>query len=134
MKIFLLLATFAIPLFAFSQAGTEKIELHGTGIDSLFIYNTRTNTNQGTLEGYRIQIYSGSGVSAKKEALEAQNKFLESWSKERIFVTYNAPFWRVRIGDYRYRGEALSLLQQIKKQFPGSYIVRDNTVRKKAFY
>ncbi len=118
----------------FAQSGTATVKLHGTSLDSLFIYNSRTNYNQTTLDGYRIQIYSGSGSTAKKDALTAQNKFLELYPNEKIHVSYSAPFWRVRVGDYRYRSEAMRLLSRVKRQFPGSYVVRDNTVRKNVFY
>lgn len=95
--------------------------------------NERTNANQATLEGYRIQIYSGSGVSAKQEAFAAQTKFLESFPNEKVYLAFNAPFWRVRVGDYRFRSEALPLLERVKRQFTGSYLVRDNAIRKQEF-
>lgn len=117
-----------------AQSGRLVVRNQSTDLDTLFAVNLRTNNNQTTLDGYRIQIYSGSGVAAKKEAQDAQNRFLASFPNERVYMTYTAPTWRVRIGDYRYRSEALDLLTRIKRQFQGSYIVRDNTVRKRAFY
>ncbi len=116
-----------------AQTGKASVEFQNIALDSLMIINTRTNENQATLDGYRIQIYSGSGVSAKQEAMAAQTKFLQLFPNETINVTYSAPFWRVRVGNYRFRSEALNLLASVKRNFQGSYIVRDNTVKKKVF-
>ncbi len=116
-----------------AQTGKATVEFQNIALDSLMIINTRTNENQATLDGYRIQIYSGSGVSAKQEAMAAQTKFLQLFPNETINVTYSAPFWRVRVGNYRFRSEALNLLASVKRNFQGSYIVRDNTVKKKVF-
>ncbi len=116
-----------------AQTGRATVHFQGIELDSLTIINTRTNRLQSTLEGYRIQIYSGSGSSAKQEAMAAQTKFLQLFPDEAINTTYSAPFWRVRVGNYRFRSEALELLNKVKRNFQGSYIVRDNAVKKRVF-
>ena len=100
-------------------------------LDSLLVINQKINSNQASIDGYRIQIYSGSGSQSKKEALEKRNKMLELFPAiNNVYVVYNAPFWRVRVGNYRDRSEAMVLLNKIKVHFPGSYTVRDNTIKK----
>lgn len=116
-----------------AQNGSVSVTCHAAKLDSLITCNARTNANQATLEGYRIQIYSGSGSTAKQEAFAAQTKFLESFPNENVYMVYNAPFWRVRVGDYRFRSEAIPLLNRVKWQFMGSYLVRDNAIKKKEF-
>lgn len=127
------LAAILIANSAIAQNGSVSTTYHASKLDSLILCNERTNANQATLEGYRIQIYSGSGVSAKQEAFAAQTKFLESFPNEKVYLAFNAPFWRVRVGDYRFRSEALPLLNRVKRQFTGSYLVRDNAIRKQEF-
>lgn len=118
-----------------AQAQTTKVDVHYStaSLDSLFIVNQQNNYNKKNIDGYRIQIYSGSGVAAKKEALDSKVKFLSQFPNEKVYVVYSAPFWRVRIGDYRFRSEAMTLLGKVKRQFPGSYTVKDNSIRKKNF-
>lgn len=88
------------------------------------------NSKIGFIEGYRIQLYSGSGVNSKKEAMAIRVKFLSLFPSEMADLYYNAPFWRVRVGNYRYKNEALPLLNKVKKQFPSSYMVKDNNIKK----
>ena len=47
----------------------------------------------------------------------------------RSYITYKAPAWRLRIGDFKTRGEAQAALARIKKIYPNyareMVIVRD---------
>jgi len=110
-----------------------EVEYSSLQLDSLTQRFLSDNNEMQTLDGYRIQLYSGSGAKAKVEAQQTKQKFSAAFPLEKVYVVYNAPFWRVRIGDFRFRSEALPLLERVKKQFPGSYTVRDNTVRKRSF-
>lgn len=116
-----------------AQTKIVEVDFSSVQLDSLVNSFVRENNDMQTLDGYRIQIYSGSGAKAKVEAQNARNRFVASFPTEKVYVVYNAPFWRVRTGDFRFRSEALPLLDKVKKQFPGSYTVRDNTVRKRSF-
>lgn len=136
-------AHLAIALCAMAIAGTTGAAAQSRGslsvsfmtasLDTLVRYSALSNANQTTLDGFRIQIYSGSGVSSKNDATEAQARFMRMHPEEKAYIIYNAPFWRVRVGDYRTRSEALTLLSKLQGSFSGSYIVRDNTVRKQTF-
>lgn len=109
-----------------------EVVYSSSSLDTLIAVNAKVNRNQQTIDGYRIQIYSGSGSQAKKEAFDKKEKMLKSFPAiaDEVYVAYNAPFWRVRVGNFRDRCEALPLLVMIKHQFPGSYTVRDNTIKK----
>lgn len=115
------------------KAGTLTVEFATSSLDSLMLHSSRSNYNQTSLEGFRVQIYSGSGLTSKDEASATQTRFLKMFPGERAYIIYNAPFWRVRVGDFRSRSEAMRMLQSVKPSFAGSYIVRDNTIRKKNF-
>lgn len=115
------------------KRGSVNIEYKGAKLDSLISLSHKIESAQTTLNGYRVQVYSGSGQKSKEEAKAAQAKLQSSFPNEKIYIDYNAPFWRVRIGDFRFRSEALPLLSKVKAQFAGSYTVRDVSVRKRIF-
>ena len=110
-----------------------EVKFSAPSLDSLMVSSARSDKNLATLDGFRIQIYSGSSASAKDEAMKAQSKFQNINTTDNAYVIYTAPFWRVRVGDFRYRTEAMATLEKLKGTFPGCYIVKDNTVRKAAF-
>ncbi|MDG5800961.1 SPOR domain-containing protein [Marinilabiliaceae bacterium ANBcel2] len=86
------------------------------------------NRSADGVEGYRIQLYSGTGAEARREAAEIRSKVLGQFEDEHILVEYNAPFWRVRVGAYRHKHEALPTMQRLSEKFPSCYIVRDSSI------
>jgi SPOR domain len=74
------------------------------------------------LEGFRVQIYAGGSMEAATAARsEAQKRFPE-WEVHQL---WQAPHFRVRVGDYVSRSDAMRDLNRIKTKFPGAYIVPD---------
>ena len=82
-----------------------------------------------TMPGYRVQIFSSNRQqTAKTEALELEEQIKEKVSQT-VYVQYVAPFWKVRIGDFRTYDEAKEYKKIFVQQFPqmqgNTYIVRD---------
>ncbi len=90
--------------------------------DLLKIHVDQNNRSKG-VEGFRIQLYLGSNNNAKKEATEVKGKLLELFPDEKPYIMYEAPFWRVQVGDFRSKAEALGLYRKLKKEFPSCYPV-----------
>jgi len=87
--------------------------------------NTRLNRKNG-LQGYRIQIYSGSGVNARDESNQIREYFLElfpEFDSDLVYFDYQAPYFKVSVGDYRTRNEAVEFYHMLKKNFRSSYII-----------
>ncbi len=95
----------------------------------LVLTHVAMNNRSAGVEGFRVQLYSGSGSRAKQEALEVKSKVLSMLSPPQIFVEYNAPFWRVRAGSFRHKHEALPLLHELKSIFPNCYVVKEYGVK-----
>lgn len=88
--------------------------------------NTRINKKEG-IDGYRIQIFSSSGQEAREKALEIREKFLEmfpDFDPSLVYVEYVAPYFKLRVGDYRNKNEAYEFYHKLRKPFPSSYIVK----------
>ena len=75
--------------------------------------------------GFRIQIYSSSGPSARKDALDKESEFLKLYTDGRSYTQWNYPNWVVRLGDFRTHLEALEFHHEIRQIFPASFIVKD---------
>lgn len=70
--------------------------------------------------GYRVQIYNG---SSRKEAYDAQARFVDEYQGTRTYISYAAPNYKVRVGDFRTRLEAEKLLQELKGKFKTLFII-----------
>lgn len=91
--------------------------------------NTASST--ATSGGYRIQVFSDSNPrTAQSEARSKAANISSKFPSIRTYVTYDAPYWRLRVGDFTIYEDAADALSAIKEAFP-SYrrelrIVRDH--------
>lgn len=79
----------------------------------------------GEINGYRIQIAAYSGVNSKSQAEAARNTFSNLFPYTKSYLTYNEPYFKVRVGDYYTRLQAYKDLETIKSTYPSAYIVPD---------
>lgn len=80
----------------------------------------------GILKGYRIQILMSSGNQAREKAIRFKEVFIENhpeFESTEIYLLYQAPFFRLRVGDYRNMHEALIVYKKLVKYYPNCYIV-----------
>ena len=52
-------------------------------------------------------------------------KFLSKYPDYAVHIKYDAPNFKVRIGDFRTKNEALKLLKDIDRSYPMAFIVPD---------
>ena len=83
----------------------------------------RTHTSQQTIEsrgvGYRIQAYTDNNArTAKAAAQQRARDIAMKFPQYRSYISYKAPSWRLRIGDFKTQREAQAALQRIKSVYP----------------
>ena len=83
------------------------------------------NMKSSGVAGYRIRIYSESGIGAKKEQQQVRARFLSLYPGLDAYNRYDEPFFKVYVGDCRTKSDALKLNDIIKKNFPNPIIVPD---------
>lgn len=86
------------------------------------------NVRKNGMDGYRIQLFFESGRMARENAYEVKAKFLSSFQGISAYVDYQAPFFKVRVGDFRTKREAQILYKKLKRQFPDAYIAPIETI------
>ena len=69
--------------------------------------------------GYRIQLYNGFEIEAKK----IRAKFKIEFPDNKTFLLYQQPEWKIQIGHYKTRLEADRALLALKKKFPNSIVI-----------
>lgn len=80
--------------------------------------------------GFRVEVFADNNVrTAKSNATAKRRNLMARLPQYRVYLTFQSPYWRVRVGDFRTRGEAEGAMAEIRRLFP-SYssdlrIVRD---------
>ena len=88
------------------------------------------NRQSNVRSGYRIQVYDDNNPRTAASQAKYYGRQMESmFPQYRTYVTFNSPYWNVKVGDFRTRGEADAAMDIIRENCPqfGSYlrIVRD---------
>lgn len=109
--------------FSFSQKGDVEI-IKDPRIDALIrqegaIVSPATVPQIG---GYRIQLFFD---SEKASVDEARSKFMALFPKVDTYVTYTAPNYFLKVGDFRTQLEAEKVKSTVDQQFPTSFIVKE---------
>ena len=84
---------------------------------------------QRQVSGFRVQVYaSNTPQVAKNEALDL-HETLSSQVSMAVYVISEPPFWKVRLGDFLTREEAIDYKNQLNILFPhlqgSTYVVPD---------
>ncbi|QZE13357.1 SPOR domain-containing protein [Halosquirtibacter laminarini] len=106
------------------EALIEKPIFHHTDlVDSLLVWHSQENKKSKGVKGYRLQIYFSSGTDARSEIQKIKSRFLRQHSDVETYTTYSAPDFKLRVGDFRTKSEALKLQKSVSSMFPDSFIV-----------
>lgn len=94
-----------------------------------------TNTDQkiydyqryshGTSPGFRVQIDFGQERSAVNKT---QSDFSGKFPGVSSYITYKQPYFRISVGDFRTKLEAVAFLNKVRKNYRGAFVVADKIV------
>lgn len=79
----------------------------------------KKNATRTTAMGFRVQIYSGPDRST---AYAEQARFKSLYKDIDTYISYEEPNYRVKVGDFRSRSEAESLMQGLRRQFNNVFV------------
>lgn len=79
-----------------------------------------------TLSGYRVRIFFDNRQSARTESEAALKRFESIYHDVSAYRSYANPYFKVTVGDFRTKSEAMELLDRIKNEFPSAFVVKEN--------
>ena len=72
--------------------------------------------------GYRVQIYSGND---RNRATQIKIDFMRRYPGVQTYMSYSQPQFRLKVGNFRTRGEAQDFFNQVRTIYNPSMIVPD---------
>lgn len=129
MKNILLITFIALSLKASAQSDSNSVTVHkDPRIDMLVkkqmqINEETTRDARRSVPGYRIQVVN---TNDRNQALAAKTKVYQLYPELKVYLLYQAPYFRLRVGNFKTRPEAEPYLKTMTKEFQGNVtIVRD---------
>lgn len=100
------------------------VRMHGENVEKT------DSTAYLKIQGFRTQVFSGNDQrKSKDEAFEKEKMVKELFPTVPTYVTYTAPFWKLRVGDFRSHEEAYHMQRLLMTAFPSfgkeMYIVKE---------
>lgn len=80
---------------------------------------------QKQFSGFRIRIYFDNAQNAREKSEAVLNSFKEKHPDMTGYRSYDAPNFKVTVGNFRNRTEADAALESLKREYPSAFIVRE---------
>ena len=78
-----------------------------------------------TLNGYRVRIFFDNKQTARVASEETLKRFESMYHDVVAYRTYANPYFKVTVGDFRTKSEAMALLERIRYEFPSAFVVKE---------
>jgi hypothetical protein len=95
-------------------------------IRELLDQHVKQNKKNNTTFGYRLQIYFGSGTNAHAQATKIRTDFLSVHPDLKVYLIFKSPDFKVLVGNFRTKSEALKMQKSLINQYPNAFIVADD--------
>jgi hypothetical protein len=99
-------------------------------IDQLLQTWIRQNRIEPGIDGWRLQLLS---TTDRTSVESGKAQFLNLFPTVPADWVHEKPYYKLRIGAFRSRQEALSFLPELKNYYPGAYPARDPNIHPRDF-
>lgn len=94
-------------------------------VDELVKKQIRLSETMQTEEGFRIQVFTDSGNNSKARAQASMDEFIAKHPEAKAYLVFKSPNYKVKVGDFRSRLDAIRYLNQIAADYPNAFIITD---------
>lgn len=94
-------------------------------ITDLLVRHTQINLRRRGTEGFRLEIFFSSESKAREQSVRIRNEFNLVFPDIPSYMLFQTPNFKVRIGDFRNKSEALKTKAYIASKYPNAFIVKD---------
>ena len=128
MKYFLLFSFFLFSLAVAAQDTTSVVIHKDPRLDLLLKKQGDANAaarkaNARTAKGYRLLVIN---TNKRDDAISAKTKVYTNFPELKAYLVYQSPYFKLKVGNFRTREEALSYQKTLAYHFPkGVFVVND---------
>lgn len=94
-------------------------------ITDLLVRHSQINQRKRSTEGFRLEIFFSSENKAREMAMRVRNEFNLVFPEIPSYLLFQTPNFKVRIGNFRNKSEALKTKAYIASKYPNAFIVKD---------
>jgi hypothetical protein len=82
--------------------------------------NKKVIESKKPTKGFRIQVLN---TNDRNQALTAKSKLLSLYPEHKVYLMYQAPYFKIRFGNFVDRNDANKLKKELSRMFPAGVFV-----------
>ena len=110
-----------ISLNSFTQEGTLVL-VQDQKLTKLMELKKEVNSVDFTSGQYTVQVFNGQ----YEKGIELVEELMSNEKFKDVYFSFETPYYKIRIGKFVSKIEAIKELQKIKKTFPSAFILKPN--------
>ena len=110
---------------AFSLNGQNVVINEDPKISDMMARMVEINRSDNKLNGWRIQILA---TTDRQKLEDAKSRFLAKYPALSINWVHAKPYYKLRVGAFTSKLEAVQLLHRLKRDYPSAYPAKDNSI------
>ncbi|MBP5332924.1 MAG: SPOR domain-containing protein [Bacteroidales bacterium] len=88
--------------------------------------NNYIRSNSGKkIQGYRIRVFYENGPQARTRSESIAAYLRSQYPENGVYRSFEAPNYKVTVGDFRSKEEALRIYMSLKGTYPTAYIIKE---------
>ena len=108
------------------EAMPSDVNVHQSHKTSEALNRYISRNRERVITGYRVRIFFDNKQNSRTASEAAMESFLKSYHGIPAYRSYQSPFFKVTVGDFRTKSEAMVQLRSLKSRFPSAFIVKEN--------
>lgn len=109
-----------------AKGGKADVEIYQSHEVATSLRKQIQTNSRRVMNGYRVRIFFDNRQTARIESEEMLEKFESMYHDVKAYRTYVNPYFKVTVGDFRTKSEAMEMLSRIKRDFPSAFVVKEN--------
>lgn len=109
-----------------SKGDAADVNIHQSSKTASGLNRYISRNKERVITGYRVRIFFDNKQNSRTASEAAMESFLKSYHGIPAYRSYQSPFFKVTVGDFRTKSEAMVLLRSLKSRFPSAFIVKEN--------
>lgn len=109
-----------------SSKGVGKSTINqSSAIKTAFQKHVERNSSK-SMSGYRIRVFYDNDRTARAKSEGIAHYIAGHYPGLRVYRTFESPNFKVTVGDFRTKDEALRLFSELKILYPSAFIIKEN--------
>jgi hypothetical protein len=102
------------------------VTLQQSDLIKRLVDNYIVRNNSKKTQGFRVRIFFDNSQTARQKVYEIEAAFKELYPNVSTYLSYQDLYFKVTVGDFRTRTDAMRFLNSVQRSYPGAYIVKEN--------